>query len=209
MKKILQIVLAIAIVVLAYMLWESIQNPIRFNKEKEQRYSKTIQKLKDIRTAQLAYKSEYGNFTGSFDTLINFIENDSLSLVKAIGSIPDSLLASGWTEKIAIKEGLIIRDTIKICVKDTLFEDDYPSTDLWRVPFTKSDSFKMGTTIIETGSKVKVKVFEAKVCNDILLHDMDKQLIINLNDRMSSSNNFPGLKVGDLQEPNNNAGNWE
>jgi len=209
MKKLLQIVLAIAIVVLAYFLWESIQNPIRFNKEKDIRYSKTIQKLKDIRTGQLAYKTEYGNFTGSFDTLINFIANDSLSLVRAIGSIPDSLLASGWTEEIALKEGLIIRDTIRVCVKDSLFKGNYPIHDLWRIPTTESDSFKMGIATLVTGSKVEVKVFEAKVLNDILLHDMDKQLIINLNDIMSKVNNYAGLKVGDLEEPNNNAGNWE
>ncbi|MDA3779421.1 MAG: hypothetical protein PF487_04240 [Bacteroidales bacterium] len=209
MKKLVQIVLAIAIVVLAYFLWESIQNPIRFNKEKSKRYSATIKQLKNIRTAQLAYKDVNGNFIGSFDTLINFIENDSMSIIKAIGNIPDSLLESGWTEKLALKEGLIIRDTVKVCIKDSLFKDNFTSKTLWKVPFTEKDSFQMGINIIETASKVKVKVFEAKVSNNILLHGMDKQLIINLNDRMSSSNNFPGLKVGDLKEPNNNAGNWE
>ncbi|MEA3316724.1 MAG: hypothetical protein U9R54_02080 [Bacteroidota bacterium] len=209
MKKVLQIVLAIAIVALGYLLWESIQNPIRFNKEKDKRYSATIQKLKNIRTAQLAYKDEYGNFTGSFDTLINFIENDSMSLVRAIGNVPDSLLASGWTEQLALKEGLIIRDTIKVCIKDTLFKDNFITSELWKIPFTEKDSFQLGTGIIETGSKVKVKVFEAKVSNNLLLHGMDRQLVINLNDRMSNGNNYPGIKVGDLKEPNNNAGNWE
>ncbi len=35
MKKLIQIALAIVIVVLAYFIWESIQTPIRFNKEKD------------------------------------------------------------------------------------------------------------------------------------------------------------------------------
>jgi len=208
MKKVIQIVLAIAIVVLAYFVWESIQTPIRFNKEKDKRYEATILKMKDIRTAQLAYKDEYGHFTGSFDTLINFIETDSMKVVKAEGSLSDELLEQGWTEAIAVKEGLIKRDTIRIAIKDTLFSQNYPAKNLWKVPYTKNDSIKLATAKV-TVSKTKVNVFEAKVHNDVLLHGLDEQLIINLNERMKNANNFSGVKVGDINQPNNNAGNWE
>ena len=208
MKKIIQIALAIAIVVLAYLIWESIQNPIRFNKEKDTRYAATIQKLKDIRTAQNAYKDEYGKYTASFDTLINFIKTDSMKLVRAEGSISDELLAMGWTEEIAAKEGIITRDTIRIAIKDTLFAENFNADLLWKVPFTEDDTFEMATAVLRV-SNLNVFVFEAKVLNDILLHGMDRQLVINLNDRMKNQNNFPGVKVGDVIEPNNNAGNWE
>ena len=208
MKKIIQIALAIAIVVLAYLIWESIQNPIRFNKEKDTRYAATIQKLKDIRTAQNAYKDEYGKYTASFDTLINFIKTDSMKLVRAEGSISDELLAMGWTEEIAAKEGIITRDTMRIAIKDTLFAENFNADLLWKVPFTEDDSFEMATATLRV-SNLNVFVFEAKVLNDILLHGMDRQLVINLNDRMKNQNNFPGVKVGDVIEPNNNAGNWE
>lgn len=208
MKKIIQIALAVAIVVLAYLIWESIQNPIRFNKEKDTRYAATIQKLKDIRTAQNAYKDEYGKYTASFDTLINFIKTDSMKLVRAEGSISDELLAMGWTEEIAAKEGIITRDTMRIAIKDTLFAENFNADLLWKVPFTEDDSFEMATATLRV-SNLNVFVFEAKVLNDILLHGMDRQLVINLNDRMKNQNNFPGVKVGDVIEPNNNAGNWE
>jgi hypothetical protein len=209
MKKVIQIVLAIAIIVLAYAIWESIQAPIRFQKEKDIRYAATIQRLKDIRTAQIAYKSEYGKFTASFDTLINFVKNDSMKLVKAEGSLSDELLAQGWTEAIAVQEGLIKRDTIRIAIKDTLFKrEDFNPDLLWKVPYTENDSFQMGTATLNV-SKLDVNVFEAKVHNDVLLHGLEQQEIINLNDRMKNQNNFPGVKVGDLFEPNNNAGNWE
>lgn len=208
MKKVIQIVLALLIVVLAYLIWESIQTPIRFNKEKDKRYAATIQRLKDIRTVQVAYKDEYGKFTASFDTLINFIKHDSMKLVKAEGSISDELLEQGWTEEIAVQEGLIIRDTVRIAIKDTLFPKDYNADVLWKVPFTESDSFEIATANL-TVSKLNVNVFEAKVHNDVLLHGMDRQLVVNLNDLMKNSNNFPGVKVGDILEPNNNAGNWE
>ncbi|MEE4196712.1 MAG: hypothetical protein V2I54_03640 [Bacteroidales bacterium] len=208
MKKVIQIVLAIAIVVLAYLIWESIQTPIRFNKEKDKRYEATIQKMKDIRTAQLAYKDEYGRFTGSFDTLIRFIETDSMKVVKAEGSLSDELLEQGWTEAIAVKEGLIKRDTIRIAIKDTLFTKDYSAKNLWKVPFTDGDTIELNTATVKV-SKLDVNLFEAKVHNDVLLHGLDEQLIINLNERMANANNFPGVKVGDINEPNNNAGNWE
>lgn len=208
MKKLIQIALGIAIVVLAYFIWESIQTPIRFNKEKDKRYAATIQQLKDIRTAQTAYKTEYGKFTASFDTLIDFIKYDSMKLVKAEGSISDDLLAQGWTEAIAVQEGLIIRDTIRIAIKDTLFPENFNADKLCKVPFTENDLFEMATANL-TVSKLNVNVFEAKVLNNILLNGMDKQLVINLNERMKNQNNFPGVKVGDIVEPNNNAGNWE
>jgi len=208
MKRLIQIVLAIVIVVLAYLVWESIQSPIRFIKEKDKRYAVTIQKLKDIRTAQLAYKDEYGKFTGSFDTLIQFIEHDSMKLVKAIGSIPDELLAQGWTEQIALKEGIITRDTIRRAIKDTLFAKEFNAKELWKVPFTKDSKFELATAKLLSGS-VKVDVFEAKVHNNILLNGLDNQEVINLNERMKQSNNYPGVKVGSVTEPNNNAGNWE
>ena len=208
MKKLIQIGLAIAIVVLAYFIWESIQTPIRFNKEKDKRYAATIKQLKDIRTAQIAYKDEYGKFTASFDTLIDFIKYDSMKLVRAEGSIPDELLAQGWTEAIAVKEGLIVRDTIRIAIKDTLFPVNFNADELRKVPFTENDKFEMATANLSV-SKLNVNVFEAKVHNDIVLHGMDRQLVINLNDRMKNQDNFPGIKVGDIIEPNNNAGNWE
>jgi len=208
MKKVIQIVLAILIVVLGYLIWESIQTPIRFNKEKDIRYTATVQRLMDIRTAQLAYKDEYGKFTASFDTLINFVKYDSMRLVKAEGSIPDDLLAQGWTEEIAVQEGLIVRDTIKFAIKDTLFPAGFNADILWKVPFTELDSFQMATANLIV-SKLNVNVFEAKVHNDVVLFDLDRQLVVNLNEKMKNMNNFPGVKVGDVIEPNNNAGNWE
>jgi hypothetical protein len=114
----------------------------------------------------------------------------------------------GWTEEIAAKEGIITRDTIRIAIKDTLFADGFNADILWKVPFTEDDSFEMAIATLRV-SNLNVFVFEAKVHNDILLHGMDRQLVINLNDRMKNQNNFTGVKVGDVIEPNNNAGNWE
>lgn len=154
MKTVIQIVLVVVILVLGYFMFESIAKPIRFEKEKKFRYSHIIERLKDIRTAQFAYKEVYGKYTGNFDTLINFLKYDSMPVVRAIGNVPDTL-----TEAKALELGLIIRDTIKIHLLDTLFGRNYALDSLKFVPFTNAQ-FKIQSGEIETGSNVKVKVFE-------------------------------------------------
>jgi hypothetical protein len=209
MKTVIQIILLAVIIVLSYFLYESIQGPIRFNKEKKIREDATIARLKDIRTAEIAFKSEYDRFTGSFDTLIAFLKADSFRVVQKIGSIPDSLIEAGMTEKQAMKKGLIKRDTIRISVLDSLFKPGFFVDSLRYVPFTKNYQFELGAGDLATGSKVTVRVFEAKVLYDILLAGLDRQLVINYKEERKLITGYPGLRVGSLTEPTNNAGNWE
>ncbi|HAM97078.1 MAG TPA: hypothetical protein DCQ26_00550 [Marinilabiliales bacterium] len=204
MKTVIQIVLGISIVVLSYFLVESIMKPIRFKKEQTHRYSVVIQNLKDIRTAQLAYKDVYGKFTGSFDTLINFVKHDSLVIIKKIGEIDEDLLGK-ITEKEAIAQGLIKRDTIRVNVLDSIFADNFAIDSLRYIPFSDGKQFNLAAGEVVTGSKLKVKVFEAKAPSKYILQGMNKQMVINLNDGLE----YPGLKVGSLIEANNAAGNWE
>ncbi|MEN8121381.1 MAG: hypothetical protein ABFS35_13600 [Bacteroidota bacterium] len=209
MKTVINIVLFVVIIVLAYFLWESIAEPIRFEKAKKKRYDVTIQKLMDIRTAELAYQAVHGKFTGNFDTLIDFVKNDSIPMVKAIGSVPDSL-----TEREALKLGIISRDTSYISTLDSLYEDGYAIDSLQFVPFTNGKEFILGAKILDVGSKVgentlKVPVFEAKVLNSVLLKGLNKQLRINLDDEAIKMDKYIGLKVGSLEQNINNAGNWE
>ncbi len=204
MKKVIQIILLAVIVFMGYILFESVAEPIRFKKEQQRRYDVVIQKLKDIRSAQIAYKDKYGKFTGSFDTLINFVKTDSLKLIFEKGQIPEEMLGQ-ITEKEAIAKGLIIRDTSYVPVLDSLFVDNYPIDSIRYIPFSEGKQFNMAQGEIVTGSKLKVKVFEAKAPSKYILTGLDQQSIINFNDGWE----YPGLKVGSLVEANNAAGNWE
>lgn len=209
MRTLIQSILAVAIIILAYFLFESIMEPIRFNREVKVRSDAAVKRLIDIRTAEQAYKSKYEIYTGSFDTLINFVKKDSLPLVRAIGSIPDSLYDLGVTEKQAIKMGIIIRDTSYINVLDSIFPKNYYIDSLRYVPFCDTAQFILGSTKLVTVSKVRVEVFEAYVLNDILLHGLNRQLVINYNALKEKTVGFKGLKVGSLVASTNNAGNWE
>jgi hypothetical protein len=210
MKTAFQILLTIAIIVLAYFLVDSINKPVEFKKDYEKRRDKVIERLKDIRSAQVAYKSVNGVYTANFDTLSAFVANDSLPMVRMEGALTDSMLEAGMTEATALKMGIILRDTSRISVKDSLFSRKPWITDSLRyVPFTDQKEFEMGIGIIKTASEVEVPVFEAKVHNNIYLNGLDEQEVININDRQRQLEKYPGLKVGSLTEANNNAGNWE
>jgi hypothetical protein len=210
MKTVIQTVLAIVCIVLAYLIYKSIQRPISFEKEKKARYDATIERLKDIRKAEIAYKDVYGRFTGSWDTLINFVKYDKVKVVRKIGNVTDSMLEKGITEKKALQMGLITRDTIRESVLTTIFNENYKIDQLRYIPVPDTVAeFQLGASVIATGSGIKVPVFEAKAHNNIILRGLDDQLRINLNDQRRIQQKYPGLKVGSLEEANNNAGNWE
>lgn len=202
MKRILAIVLALIAAGLAYLLIINIGAPIKFDKEKQRRYVATINRLKNIRTAQVAYLSEHDKYTGSFDTLIHFLKTDSFRIVKQIGSLDDSA---------DVAAGRVRRDTIFVPILDSLFKNDPNIVDsLPYVPFTHGrNRFEMAAGEVQTASKVTVQVFEAKVPNKVLLNGLDHQQIVNLDDKARQIQRYPGLKVGSLTEATNNSGNWE
>ncbi len=210
MKTALNIVFSVIILVLAYFLIQSIMEPIRFNREKDAREAAVKERLIDIRTAQEAFKSVKGYYTGSFDTLITFLKTDSLPLVFRRGALTDEMIAEGITsEREAVKRGLISRDTSYIPVRDSIFYQGYPIESLRFVPGTENTEFQMSAGRVMTTSMVMVNVFEAYVLNDVFLSDLDRQLVVNYNDQRTKITGFPGMKVGDVKVPNNNAGNWE
>ncbi len=209
MKTILQIVLLIVILGLSYAIYESIQQPIRFQEKQKIRSTAVIDRLKSIRDVQVAYRNINDRYTGSFDTLIDFLKTANIPVVKMEGSLTDSLIEAGVTEAKALAMGLIKRDTIYVPAKDSLVKKGFNPDSLQYVPYTDKAKFEMGAGILTTGSGVKVQVFEAKVPYSVFLNGLDHQEIINLNDRARKLDRYPGIKVGSLEEANNNAGNWE
>ncbi|MDR3094496.1 MAG: hypothetical protein LBU62_07665 [Bacteroidales bacterium] len=205
MKTVIHAGLIVAIAVMVLLVYQSVQKPIRFNEEQRKRYAATEQRLKDIRTAQVAFKAENKRYTGSFDTLIAFLKEGHFKVVRLIGDEDDSA---------DVKSGKIQRDTTLVKVLDSLFRKGYPVDSLRFVPFTGNTAqFELGTANLSAGKegkvKVNVNVFEAKVHNDILLHGLDPQLLFNFNVYRETTVKYAGLKVGSLEETNNNAGNWE
>ena len=197
-NNIIKVVLLVIIVVLAYLVFESVMRPVRFNQQVEKRSDAVIQNLVDIRTAQLAYKNIYGKYTASFDTLIGFLENGKIPVVKMIPDPTDTTFTK------------TIRDTIGfIPVKDSLFNNrpGYNIDNLKYVPFTDHKQFKMDAGVIEKGG-VDVNVFEVSVPYDVLLKGLNDQMVVNLIAAKEQIERYPGLKVGSMVEASTD-GNWE
>lgn len=210
MKTVFQIVLVVLIIVLSYFLYTSVERPLDFEKVREARYKATITRLLEIRKAELAYKDVNGKFTGNWDTLINFVKTGKIPLVRKIGMLTDSMLEAGITEQQALKEGKIIRDTVYVNVLDTLFGRNFDIEKIKYIPVKDTVAeFQIGARSIATGSGIKVPVFEVKAHNNIILRGLDRQQVVNLNESKRTNGKYPGLKVGSLEETNNNAGNWE
>lgn len=207
MKRAIQIVLLLAIVALGFLVYRSINEPIEYEKQYNKRTEAVVNRLKLIRDAQVAYKTIHGKYTGSFDTLIDFIKNGQLKMLRMEGSLNDSLLAAGMTEKEAIKLGIIKRDTVYIPVKDSICKNFNPDS-LRRVPYVNAE-FELGATILTSSSNLEIPVFEAKVANKVYLQGLDDQQRINKDNLAKKLQRYPGVKVGSLEEANNNAGNWE
>ena len=77
------------------------------------------------------------------------------------------------------------------------------------IPGGKKVEFHMDTATLTSGSGYAIKVFVCDVPYDAYLGDLNAQLEYNLKDKAEKQGKFPGLRVGSLEEINNNAGNWE
>jgi hypothetical protein len=228
-KIIIEIALLALICGLVYVLYSNIMKPVNFNKEKETRQAVAVQRLKDIRTLQVAFKSVTGKFNSSIDSLKQFYEGGQMEIVMQIGSMDDSLavmnteaikkankklkpeqLTAKLQEAYAAGQKVVFSTVTKVPVRDTLFNNrpDFCIDSLKYIPFSGKEAIQMESTI-KMVSGVPVPLFEARIPWKSLLKGMDRQLIINLNAESRDLNRYEGLQVGSVTAPNNNAGNWE
>ena len=208
MKVTLKILLAVAVVLLAYMCYRSIMGPIEFKDERDRRENLIKARLIDIRKAQIEYKNIHKVHAANFDELSKFLKDEKLPFLIKAGVLTDEQLEKGMTEKEAVKKGLIRRDTVWVTAVDTLFGKGYNVDDLRNVPGANVQ-FTMDTATLTSGSGYTVKVFQCGVLYDDYLGDLNKQEVYNLKDKASKMGKYAGLRVGSVEEINNNAGNWE
>jgi len=229
-KILIEILLALAAVGCVYGIYRSIMKPVNFNKEKDRRKEVAVQRLKDIRTLEVAYKGVNGRYTADIDSLINFYNTGKMDIIMQVGSSDDSLAMENTKRvkdraflKLSKEEQnarlmelyrqgqkLVFSISTPIAVKDTLFNGrpDFCVDSLKYIPFSGKQPVEMDA-IVKTVSGVQVPLFEARMPWKALLKGMDNQLRINLDAELEDQDKFPGLQVGSVNQPNNNAGNWE
>ena len=84
--------LALASVLLVYMCYRSIMNPIEFDREKDIRDKAVIARLVDVRKAQIAYKETNGVYAANFDELLKFVKEGSIEMISKKGELTDEKL---------------------------------------------------------------------------------------------------------------------
>lgn len=211
MKKLFQIILAVAIVGLVYVIYVQISTPIRFDKETKAKKAQVIDRIKDIRTAQRAFKSKYQHFTASFDSLSAFVLTDTLELERKIVDEDDSAAMA-----MLKKSGKKNIEKFKIAVIDTIFAPKKVTrqdVENFRfIPGTGNKAqFITEAGIITTESKVVIPVVECRAPYKAFLDTVAyRQEVINLIDEEQNNfNRYPGVKFGSMDSGNNEAGNWE
>ena len=211
MKNSFQIILAVAIGFWSYVIYVQISTPIRFDKETKAKKAQVIDRIKDIRTAQRAFKSKYQHFTASFDSLSAFVLTDTLELERKIVDEDDSAAMA-----MLKKSGKKNIEKFKIAVIDTIFAPKKVTRqDVENFRFTPGTGnkaqFIMEAGIITTESKVVIPVVECRAPYKAFLDTVAyRQEVINLIDEEQNNfNRYPGVKFGSMDSGNNEAGNWE
>ncbi|MEY8781066.1 hypothetical protein AB9K32_11600 [Allomuricauda sp. XS_ASV26] len=206
MKPVLVILFGILSIFLGFKIYDSINAPIEFNKVRNERFSKVIDKLKDIRDSQEAYKTVNGKYAGDFESLIKFIDTGSYTITTQRDS---SFMRYDRSYQIDMQQDTIIIDTLgTVKVKDSLFGADTRYKNMMDVPFAQNnEKFEMKADIIDK-SGYKAPVFEAKVKKNVVLYDQPQDLVEKENSYQSVEEvNGTEIKVGSLTDVSTN-GNW-
>ena len=196
--KWINIGLALVAILLAYLVFDSIRQPVVFENVRKEREVQVVQSLKDIRSTQTLFKQTYNRFTGDFDSLAEYIKNGQLPVVNIVADPNDTTFTK------------TINDTVGfVSVYDSLFakRENFDINSLRIVPFSQGDVFEMQAGYIMRGG-LKVAVFEAKTPYKTYLWDLDQQRVNNLRAEQEDLSKYAGLKVGSMDEPSLN-GNWE
>ncbi len=209
MKKGIQIFLGLVIIGLIYVIAYQIYTPLKFEKQLKERNAAVIAKLKDIRSAERAFKSKYQHFTADFDSLVNFILNDSLEMERKLVDEDDSV-AMAKLKRMKKKNV----EKYYINVIDTIFSPRKLSQEqvenLRYIPNTNNMEFILVAGVVNKGN-VDVPVVECRAPYKSYLDTVEfRQNIINLiDDKVNNFGQYAGLKFGSMEGSNNEAGNWE
>lgn len=154
MKAVINIVLVLLIALLAYMLYNSIKEPIAFEAVKEYRKEVVVDRLEEIRTSQEMYRDMKGKFAGSFDSLVYALRNDSIP-IPVIEEDPED----------PANEELWVRSVIYYSAMDSVKAKGINLDSLHIVPFSDGKTFSIQadtltyqstlTNVVEVGTRWK------------------------------------------------------
>jgi hypothetical protein len=195
MKYVIRIALAVASVFLAKYLYDSIQEPILFEKERDRLYADAQDQLQLIKKAQMAFKENNKFYASNFNDLINHVDTADYIIVSKRDT---AVIYYNDVYKEKQEKIITLVDTLGfVPIKDSLFTSKgYSLQDLAKVPNT-SEVFTMKADTLKKGS-VYLPVMEVSIAKEKLLNGLNPRYI---------KNKSQDLVLGSLTEIHLN-GNW-
>ena len=182
MRLVIQLVLWIVIIVLGYLVFNSVYEPIKFNEVKEKRYAKVIENLKDIRDAELAHRTVTGKFEGDWDKLVRFLDTAQFTLTQRRDT---TVMDEEYRKTYGVdrRKEIVVIDTLGYkSVKDSLFGGSDRYKTMMNIPIEGVDAkFDLAAGTIDK-SGTQIPVFEAKVAKESILNDQDRDLVLQENE---------------------------
>lgn len=91
----------------------------------------------------------------------------------------------------------------------TLVDSLYLADSLQYIPYSDGRRFHLTASTATLRSGRAVPVMECSATYDEFLNGLDADEIRQLDSKAQAAGRFAGLKIGDLETPNGNTGNWE
>ncbi len=216
LKPVISIVLWAVTLVFGYLIYESIQDPIRFDKLKEKRFQVAVNKMLDIKAVEMAYKSINGKYTDNLDSLISFIEKEKFTIVERKDtSVIDVEKNAAYRLTVGpdgaggyFKDIVVTKELGRVSIKDSLFKgsDRYKRLNIVKIGDIEAKiDLKAGFIKRED---LKIPVFEARLEKAQLLTDQDQSLVAKEKKVVSVDGiNGEYILLGSMDEVSM-SGNW-
>ncbi|MDO6597964.1 hypothetical protein Q4512_13650 [Oceanihabitans sp. 2_MG-2023] len=209
LRPVLMIALWALIAFLGYQTFNSIYEPIKFNKVKEKRYAEVIAKMVDVRDSQLAHRQVNGDFAPDFESLIKFIDTAEFTITqRRVETVLDKERTRLFGGVETMKDITVIDTLGTVAVKDSLFKNSDRYRSMMNIPSIEGAKIEMKSGLLGEEGENKIPVFEAKLSKNIILADQNKDLLAQENETVSVDGvNGDAIRVGSLEEINT-SGNW-
>ncbi len=193
MKYLINLILLGLIGLFAYMLYHSINEPIKFEAFKIKRSAKVVNNLMQIRESQRLYKEIKGQYAPSFDTLIYVLKNDSIpnEIIEGDPDDPDNLAK--------VKRTMVYYSAI-----DSIRNMGIDLDKIRYIPYTDNKDFMIKADTIEYQSTTVPVVEVGASWGSFMGQYAD--IKYSKYDQNYDPNNL--LKFGDMSKPVD-SGNWE